>query len=170
MVLANSPVGPAWTGLWSTSVGPALTIGSLVNQGLMAVFFFVVGLQIKRECTVGTLANLKAALMPCLAAVGGMVVPVAMFAALNLGHGGLLNGWAIPMATDIALVMGIVGFFAHKMPPAASAFLLTMGTVTNVVSANPHALHRPLTLARVTHGRRAHALRVNVLVCRAPLV
>eukprot|EP00873_Tetraselmis_striata_P018910 jgi/Tetstr1/439174/TSEL_002994.t1 len=137
MLLANSAVGPAWVGLWSSSVGPSLgglqlTLSGLINEGLMAIFFFVAGLQIKRECTLGSLSNLKSALLPCLAALGGLIAPVALFTALNLGGGGLLSGWAVPMATDIVFALGVLGFFSSKVPPAVPAFLVTFGVVNNV--------------------------------------
>mmetsp|Transcript_10598 Transcript_10598/g.26936 ORF Transcript_10598/g.26936 Transcript_10598/m.26936 type:complete len:501 (-) Transcript_10598:336-1838(-) len=135
--LANSSLAPSWCGLWNTHVGPALgghqlTVNGWINEGLMAIFFFVVGLEIKREIKFGALANIKAALLPCLAALGGMVVPMACYALLNMGTGGLMSGWAIPMATDIAFAMGVFGFFSKKMPKAASAFLLTLATVDDL--------------------------------------
>lgn len=138
LALANMPAtSEFWTGLWETHVGPVmgahqLTLRDWINEGLMCLFFFVVGLEIKRECVFGSLSSLKAAALPCIAALGGMVVPMGVFAALNMGTGGIMQGWPIPMATDIAFAMGIFGFFRNRMPPAVSAFLLTLATVDDL--------------------------------------
>lgn len=127
-----------WLGLWATPVGPpigghALSLRGWVNEGLMAIFFFVVGLEIKQELRFGALASLRKAVLPCLAAVGGMVTPMAVYvgAQLLLG-GGSMAALAVPMATDIAFAMAIYGFFRARMPPSASAFLLTLATVDDV--------------------------------------
>eukprot|EP00793_Prasinoderma_coloniale_P001025 PRCOL_00006016-RA len=138
MLLANVPAtSEFWTGLWDMHVGPAmgahaLTLRDWVNEGLMCLFFFVVGLEIKRECVFGSLSSLKKAALPCIAAVGGMVVPMGFYAAINAGVNGVMQGWAIPMATDIAFAMGIFGFFRNRMPAAVSAFLLTLATVDDL--------------------------------------
>jgi NhaA family Na+:H+ antiporter len=115
LVWANSPWSTGYEQLWHTHVsvdaGPvhlARDLGHWVDDGLMALFFFVVGLEIKRELVSGQLANAHDAALPVLAALGGMVVPASVFVAVNGGGAGGA-GWAIPMATDIA--------FAHR-PPA----------------------------------------------------
>merc|ERR1719454_550504 len=86
--LANSPVGPAWLGMWSSKVGPtvaghALSLRAWVNEGLMAIFFFGVGLEIKHEVRLGSLASFRKALLPCIAAVGGMITPMAVYIAVQ---------------------------------------------------------------------------------------
>jgi len=137
IVLANTALSSSWIGLWDTPLGPALgghrlTLQGWVNEALMALFFFAVGLEIKRECMFGHLASIRQSILPCAAALGGMLVPIAIYVALNAGSGGAMSGWAIPMATDIAFAMGIFGFFNSRMPRSASAFLLTLATVDDL--------------------------------------
>lgn len=142
LILANSGCSSSWTALWGTHIGPAmgghqLTLQGWVNEGLMAIFFFAVGLEIKREAVFGHLASLKQSILPCIAALGGMVVPICMYMAINAASGGTMSGWAIPMATDIAFAMGVFGFFSKRMPRSASAFLLTLATVDDLVRHLP---------------------------------
>jgi len=105
-----------------------------VNEGLMALFFFVVGVDIKKEFVYGSLASVRKAVLPCLGALGGMLVPMAVYCALNAAGraGASAAGWAVPMATDIAFAMGVFGFFKARMPPGAEAFLLTLATVDDL--------------------------------------
>jgi NhaA family Na+:H+ antiporter len=137
--LANIPAtSAAWLGLWQTPLGPhigghALSLRAWINEGLMAIFFFVVGLEIKQELRLGSLASVKKAVLPCLAALGGMVTPMGMYLAVQrLMPAGSLVGITIPMATDIAFAMAVFGFFRSVMPLASSAFLLTLATVDDL--------------------------------------
>ena len=137
--LANSPATSAtWLSFWSKEIGPkigghALSPQGWVNEGLMAVFFFVVGLEIKLELRQGSLSSVKKALLPCVAALGGMVTPILIyFLTTVLMGGGSLAALTVPMATDIAFAMAIFGFFRSKMPPSASVFLLTLATVDDL--------------------------------------
>merc|ERR1719331_2805626 len=99
----------------------------------MAVFFFAVGLEIKHEMRLGSLASIRKALLPCIAALGGMVTPMAVYYLCQKAFiGGSMAGITIPMATDIAFAMSIFGFFRNKMPAASSAFLLTLATVDDL--------------------------------------
>ncbi|MCG6973870.1 MAG: Na+/H+ antiporter NhaA [Desulfobacterales bacterium] len=93
-----------------------------INDGLMALFFFTVGLEIKREFLVGELAVLKKALLPVIAALGGMILPGLIYAALNY-NSGFLHGWGIPVATDIAFALGAVAVFSRRLPPGLKIFL-----------------------------------------------
>ena len=127
LYLANSGAAAAWLHFWHVHVGPAslglhLSTKEWVNEGLMAFFFFVVGLDIKKEFVYGSLASIRQALLPCLGALGGMVVPMAVYTALNAtgAAGANLAGWAVPMATDIAFAMGVYAFFAARMPAGAN--------------------------------------------------
>lgn len=105
----------------------------LVNDGLMAIFFFVVALEIKRELVLGDLRDRRAATLPIMAAVGGMVVPVAIYLALNSGGSGeSLRGWGIPMATDIAFALGVLALLGRRVPPGAKLFLLAVAIVDDV--------------------------------------
>ena len=138
LFLANSAMSGGFIGFWEHfHIGPAslglhLNAHEWVNEGLMAIFFFMVGLEIKREFVFGSLSNVKAALLPCFGALGGMVAPMGIYLALNSVTGGIPAGWAIPMATDIAFAMGVYNFFKNRMPPAVATFLLTLATVDDL--------------------------------------
>ena len=133
MVVANSPLAGLYSALFDTTVAVqfgALTISKplllWVNDGLMAVFFFLIGLEIKREVTEGELASLEQVALPGLGALGGMIVPAAIYAWLNWGDSVALDGWAIPVATDIAFALALLGVFGSRVPTALKVFLLTL--------------------------------------------
>jgi NhaA family Na+:H+ antiporter len=132
LVWANSPWSDAYTSLLETEVG--LEVGSFelreevlywVNDGLMAIFFFVAGLEIKRELTRGELRDPKAAALPIFGALGGMVVPAIIFFSLNAGTDAS-HGWGIPMATDIAFAVSVVALLGKRVPNSLKVFLLTL--------------------------------------------
>lgn len=102
-----------------------------VNDGLMVLFFFVVGLEIRREWEVGELVDRRAALLPALAAFGGMVVPAALFALVNMSSGQAI-GWGVPMATDIAFALGVVALVGDRVPGPLKVFLLTLAIVDDI--------------------------------------
>jgi NhaA family Na+:H+ antiporter len=138
LVWANSPWQDSYTELWSTDV--TVGIGShvlsmdlqhWVNDGLMTLFFFVVGLEIKRELVTGELRDPRVAALPALAAVGGMVVPAALFIAFNRSGDGF-DGWGIPMATDIAMAVGVLSLFSKRVPPSLKLFLLALAIVDDI--------------------------------------
>ena len=135
---ANSPWADGYHDFWHTG----LSIGSgswavredlqhWVNDALMVVFFFLIGLEIKRELVVGELKDPRAASLPVLAAVGGMVVPAVLFLVLADG-GEAARGWAIPMATDIAFVVGILALLGRRAPSGLKIFLLTLAIVDDI--------------------------------------
>jgi NhaA family Na+:H+ antiporter len=107
------------------------TLQHVVNDGLMALFFFVVGLEIKRELVAGELRDRRAAVLPAVAAVGGMVVPAAIFLAFNVNGAGS-QGWGIPMATDIAFALGVVALLGSRVPAPLKVFLLTLAIVDDI--------------------------------------
>ncbi|MGD2115607.1 MAG: Na+/H+ antiporter NhaA, partial [Acidobacteriota bacterium] len=135
---ANSPWSEAYFALWQTEVRVgaggfdlAKPLLLWINDGLMAIFFFVVGLEIKRELLVGELASPRRAALPMAAALGGMLVPAAIYAALNAG-GEASAGWGIPMATDIAFVLGIAALLGSKVPTALKVFLTALAIVDDL--------------------------------------
>ena len=102
-----------------------------INDGLMAIFFFVVGLEIKRELLIGELASRQQAMLPIVAALGGMVVPAIIYIAVNSGTDGV-RGWGIPMATDIAFVVGILALLGNRVQPALRVFLVALAIVDDI--------------------------------------
>jgi len=139
MMLANmNSVRAPWLNFWNKPFGPpigghALSMRAWVNEGLMAFFFFNVGLEIKAELTEGSLKSPSQALMPVVAALGGMVVPMLVYALVNrVLPGGSLSGVTVPMATDIAFAMGVFQAFRAHMPQATGSFLLALATVDDL--------------------------------------
>jgi NhaA family Na+:H+ antiporter len=135
---ANSPWSSSYFGLWERSLtvgfeGARLTktLHHWINDGLMVVFFFLVGLEIKRELRVGELASLRHAMLPIAAAFGGMLVPAAVFAAFNSGHAGSA-GWGIPMATDIAFALGVLALLGSRIPAGLKIFLAALAIVDDI--------------------------------------
>ncbi|MHC4786818.1 MAG: Na+/H+ antiporter NhaA [Planctomycetota bacterium] len=135
---ANSPWRGSYFDFWHMPV--AIEIGSLrlseslahwVNDGLMAIFFFVVGLEIKRELLVGELASPRKAAIPVAAAVGGMAVPALVYALVNFGGNGMA-GWAIPAATDIAFALGIMALLGKRVPLSLKVFLMALAIVDDI--------------------------------------
>jgi Na+:H+ antiporter, NhaA family len=137
---ANSPWSAAYETLRDTRVGPAslhldLTLGTWAADGLLALFFFVAGLELKREFVAGDLRDPRRAALPVAAAVGGMLVPALVFVAFNLGAGdGALGGWAIPSATDIAFALAVLAVISTHLPTALRTFLLTLAVVDDLLA------------------------------------
>jgi Na+:H+ antiporter, NhaA family len=138
MVVANSPWEPAYDGFLDATFSVTLNGAGLakplilwINDGLMAVFFFLVGLELKREVLEGKLRNPRDIVLPGLAAVGGMAVPALIFAAVNLGRP-TLAGWAIPAATDIAFALGILALIGARAPASLKVFLLTLAILDDL--------------------------------------
>ena len=138
LFLANSSMSSAYFDLWKTDF--SITFGSLgitehllewINDGLMVLFFFVVGLEIKREITVGELASPRKAALPLMAAVGGMAVPALIYALFNVGTTGV-NGWAIPMATDIAFMLGLLVLLGRRIPLSLRIFFTALAIVDDL--------------------------------------
>ena len=132
LVWANSPWADTYFHLLHTKVGVSwgdvtfrLSLHHWINDGLMAVFFFVVGLEIKRELAVGELSSFRKAALPVAAAVGGMIVPAVLFAAFNFSGAGA-RGWGIPMATDIAFALGVLAMFGNRVPVGLKVFLTAL--------------------------------------------
>ncbi len=140
LVWANSPWGDVYETLRDTRVGPAslhldLTLGTWAADGLLAIFFFVAGLELKREFVAGDLREPRRAALPVAAAVGGMIVPALFFVLINLGGSeGALRGWAIPSATDIAFALAVLAVISTHLPSALRTFLLTLAVVDDLLA------------------------------------
>lgn len=135
---SNSPWGDAYFHLWEkkVSIGPAadpltLSLHHWINDALMVVFFLLVGLEIKREFLVGELASARQAALPIVAAIGGMLVPAALYALVNVGGEGSA-GWGIPMATDIAFALGILALLGSRVPIGLKVFLAALAIVDDL--------------------------------------
>lgn len=141
LALANSPAAAWFAAIWKTPVSVSLAgftlagdVGHLiVNDGLMTIFFFVVGLEVKREIVFGELREPRKALLPVLAALGGVMVPAAIYLALQWGEPGQ-DGWAIPMATDIAFVVGLMALFGSRVPLGLKVMILSLAIVDDIVA------------------------------------
>ncbi|RBY81875.1 Na+/H+ antiporter NhaA [Blastococcus sp. TF02A-26] len=140
LVWANSPWSAAYETLRDTRVGPEalhldLTLGTWAADGLLAIFFFVAGLELKREFVAGDLREPRRAALPIAAAVGGMAVPALLFVLFNLGRDdGALQGWAIPSATDIAFALAVLAVISTHLPSALRTFLLTLAVVDDLLA------------------------------------
>ena len=140
LVWANSRWANGYATLRDTRVGPAalhldLTLGTWAADGLLAIFFFVAGLELKREFVAGDLREPRRAALPVAAAIGGMAVPALLFVLFNLGgDAGALRGWAIPSATDIAFALAVLAIISTHLPTALRTFLLTLAVVDDLLA------------------------------------
>ncbi len=138
LILANSPFAETYAHFFHTKVDISFgdwhlehSVHHWINDGLMAIFFFIIGLEIKREILVGELSNIKVAMLPILAAVGGMVVPALIYTGINFGSEGA-GGWGIPMATDIAFAISALVLLGNRVSPALVTFLVALAIVDDL--------------------------------------
>jgi len=150
LIWANSPWGPSYDALRNTVVGPThLTLYEWSAEGLLAIFFFVAGIEVKEELVHGELTSLKGAALPVIAAFAGMAVPALFYLAVSWGTPGATRGWAIPTATDIAFALAVLAVTASAMPAALRAFLLTLAVVDDLGA---------ITVIALFYSERVHLL------------
>ncbi|WP_297058790.1 Na+/H+ antiporter NhaA [Thermosulfurimonas sp.] len=152
LVMANSPLGKAYHHFFEQELALRFGSGEIsmslhhwINEGLMTFFFFLIGLEIKREILVGELSNPRAALLPVVAAVGGMVLPALLYALVNHGKP-TLNGWGIPMATDIAFAISVLVLLRRHIPRGLITFLIALAIVDDLGAVLVIALFYTQTL------------------------
>jgi NhaA family Na+:H+ antiporter len=167
---ANSPWGHSYDSLWHTEI--ALQVGSRaleksllhwINDGLMVIFFFVVGLEIKREVLAGELASVRKATLPIAAAAGGMLVPALIYVAFNLGGEGAA-GWGIPMATDIAFALGVLTLVSPRVPTALKVFLVAVAIVDDIGAVLVIAIFYTESVSLPALGGAAAVLALLILM------
>lgn len=139
IVLANSPAADWYFALRDTEIGYEpwhlkLSLGAWAADGLLAVFFFLVGLELKREFIVGDLRDLQKAAVPVAAACGGVIVPAAIYAVINMGNPAGLTGWAIPTATDIAFALAVLAVIGSHLPTVLRIFLMTLAVTDDLIA------------------------------------
>ncbi|MGD2168216.1 MAG: Na+/H+ antiporter NhaA [Gammaproteobacteria bacterium] len=177
MVVANSPLASIYDSLLDTTV--AVQVGALaidkplllwINDGLMALFFFLIGLEIKREILEGELASPEQVVLPGLGALGGMLVPAAIYVWFNRGNPTVLDGWAIPVATDIAFALALLGAFGSRVPTALKVFLLSLAIFDDLAAIVIIALFYSanLSLSALLFG--ASALAAGIIMNRTGVV
>jgi len=154
LIIANSGFGAGYAAMLHTYVGP-LSLGHWINDGLMAVFFLLVGLEIKRDVLDGQLSTWSRRILPGIAAAGGMIVPALVY--LTFSRGPTAAAWAIPAATDIAFALGVIALLGNRVPASLRVFLAALAILTNaavpVLGLPPGAM-----LASVTVGTAAGLL------------
>ena len=153
LIWANSPWASSYENLVNYEVGPEslhlnLTLGEWAADGLLAIFFFVAGLELKYEFVLGSLHKLSTALVPIAAAIGGMLVPALIYTVINVtSEGGEVSGWGIPMATDIAFALAVLAVAGRRLPVEVRVFLLTLAVVDDLGAISVIAIFYTKALA-----------------------
>lgn len=168
MIWANSPWAASYDGLWATDIsigaprfGLSMSLHQWINDGLMVIFFFLVGLEIKREVLVGELASVRQAALPIAAAIGGMLAPATIYILINAGTPAA-RGWAIPMATDIAFALGALALLGKRVPLGLKVFLTALAIVDDLGAVLVIALFYTSELSWAALGAAAVILVVLV--------
>lgn len=148
LLCANTPLAPYYSRFIESpfGIGPpdsllSLTVGAWFSEGLLALFFLLVGLEIRREMTAGALADRRAAVLPVVAAIGGVLAPAAIYLALNSGP--TARGWSVPTATDVAFTLGILALLGERVPPGLRVFVAALAIVDDVLSVLTLAIFYP---------------------------
>mgnify|MGYP000952164699 CR=1 FL=1 len=143
MVFVNSPLRPYYESFFDTKLNlnlsfigifKEMTVKLWVDDALMAIFFFLIGIELKHEIINGELSNRSAIIKPLIAAVGGIVGPALIFAYINNGFEGNMRGWAIPTATDIAFAIGVLNLFGNRVPKSLKVFLVALAVIDDLVA------------------------------------
>lgn len=173
LFLANSPLHNAYEHILTTKVqlgvAPfALTkeIHHWINDGLMVIFFLVVGLEIKREAIRGALSKPAAAMLPIIGAIGGMAVPALIYASVNFNNAEHLRGWAIPAATDIAFAVGVMALLGKRVPPTLKVFLLALAIIDDLGAILIIAFFYTYELSFIALGLAAAGVAVMAVMNR----
>jgi Na+:H+ antiporter, NhaA family len=166
LAVANSPAGPGYARVLDAKLGP-LSLLHWINDGLMAVFFLFVGLEIKREFVDGHLATWADRRLPFAAAMAGMTVPAALYLALARNEPGLARGWAVPAATDIAFALGVLALLGRRVPASLKLFLTTVAIVDDVGAVAIIALAYTAQLNAVALAAAGLALAIMAAMNRA---
>lgn len=144
LILANSPLGASYTSFWQTNLF-GTSIENWINDGLMSIFFLLVGLELEREIYKGELSDIKAAILPIVAAIGGMLIPAIIFILFNYGLA-TQAGSGIPMATDIAFAIGVLSLLGNRIPTALKVFLTALAVIDDLGAIIVIALFYSTTL------------------------
>ncbi len=169
LIVANSPLATAYFDGLHTYIG-GLSFHHWINDGLMAVFFLMVGLEINREVLDGQLSMWPRRVLPGFAALGGMLVPALVFLALNLGDGGHPRGWAIPAATDIAFALGVLSLLGPRVPLTLRVFLTGLAIIDDLGAVIIIALFYTSSLNIVALGGAALILGTLIALNRFPVL
>ena len=171
LLCANTPLRAAYDAamhapfrLGPASGGLSLTVAEWCADGLMTLFFLLVGLEIRREATAGALAERRAMILPIVAAVGGVLAPAAIYLALNRGHAA--QGWSIPTATDVAFTLGILALLGDRSPPGLRVFVAALAVVDDVLSVLTLAIFYPHDFKLAWLGASALAVALLVVLNR----
>src|SRR6185312_3060409 len=165
LIVANSPFSPAYFGALHTYLGP-LSVSHWINDGLMAVFFLLVGLEIKREALDGQLSTWPRRVLPGIAAAGGMVVPALVYVVINRANTAALSGWAIPTATDIAFALGVLSLLGNRVPASLKIFLTALAIIDDLGAVVIIAVFYTGDLSFLDLGLAAAVLAVLVILNR----
>ena len=141
LVVANSPAYEPFIHFWHTEVGfifgsteQTMSLAHIVNDIFMAIFFLLVGLEVKYEMTVGELTNIRAALLPIMGAVGGVAMPIVIYLLFNASNPQAVHGWGVPTATDIAFALGILALLGNRVPAGVRVFLSTLAVADDIIA------------------------------------
>ncbi|WP_080800017.1 Na+/H+ antiporter NhaA [Arabiibacter massiliensis] len=141
LIVANTGAYEAFLGFWHTEVGiffgdakADMSLAHVINDVFMAIFFLLVGLEVKYELTVGELTNIRQALLPIMAAVGGVIVPIAIYLVFNASNPDTAHGWGVPTATDIAFALGILALLGTRVPSGVRVFLSTLAVADDIIA------------------------------------